>query len=112
MSLTQGSPLPNITTSQTQTTTAPSWYTDYLSGLAAQTGKAGETAAYAGASPLQTAAFKQAEANVGNYLPVLEQSANLARTAGTTDVAKAAGAFMNPYTVSYTHLTLPTKRIV
>lgn len=98
MSLTQGSPLPNITTSQTQTTTAPSWYTDYLSGLAAQTGQAGAGAQYAGASPLQQAAFSQAESNVGNYLPLLQQSANLARTAGTTDVAQAAGQFMNPYT--------------
>ena len=98
MSLTQGSPLPNITTSQTQTTTAPSWYTDYLSGLAAQTGQAGAGAQYAGASPLQQAAFQQAETNVGNYLPTLQQAANLANTAGTTDVAQAAGQFMNPYT--------------
>jgi len=98
MALTQGSPLPNITTSQTQTTTAPSWYTDYLSGLAAQTGQAGAGAQYAGASPLQQAAFSQAETNVGNYLPLLQQSANLANTAGSTDVAQAAGQFMNPYT--------------
>lgn len=98
MSLTQGSPLPNITTSQTQTTTAPSWYTDYLSGLAAQTGQAGAGAQYAGASPLQQAAFQQAGTNVGNYLPTLQQAANLANTAGTTDVATAAGQFMNPYT--------------
>jgi len=98
MALTQGSPLPNITTSQTQTTTAPSWYTDYLSGLAAQTGQAGAGAQYAGASPLQQAAFSQAESNVGNYLPLLQQSANLANTAGGTNVAQAAGQFMNPYT--------------
>ena len=34
----QGSPLPDVTTTKTQTTAAPQYYTDYLSGLA-QTGQ-------------------------------------------------------------------------
>ena len=40
MSITQGSPLPDITTTTTQAKTAPSYYTDYLSGLS----QAGQTA--------------------------------------------------------------------
>mgnify|MGYP003341271524 FL=1 len=52
MSLTQGSPLPNITTTQGQTTTAPSWYTDYLSNLASQGTTGAANASYVGATPL------------------------------------------------------------
>ena len=77
MSLTAGSPLPNITTNQSQQTTAPSWYTDYLSNLAnfvtgQTTGTPSKTvdgvttaavpgsAQFAGAQPLQSAAFQLA----------------------------------------------------
>ena len=73
MSLTEGSPLPNITTNQAQQTTAPSWYTDYLSNLAnfvtGQTigtpGASGApgtpgSAKFVGAQPLQSAAFQLA----------------------------------------------------
>lgn len=98
MSLTQGSPLPNITTTQGQTTTAPTWYTDYLSNLAQQGTSAGQGAQYVGATPLQTQAFDATSANVGSYQPALTAATNLAGTAGNYDVAKAAGEFMNPYT--------------
>ena len=77
MALTQGSPLPNITTNQAQQTTAPSWYGDYLSNLAnfvtgqtigapAKTVDGVTTAAtpgsaqFVGAQPLQQAAFQLA----------------------------------------------------
>lgn len=77
MALTQGSPLPNITTNQAQQTTAPSWYTDYLSNLAnfvtgQTTGTPAKTvdgvttaatpgsAQFVGAQPLQQAAFQLA----------------------------------------------------
>ena len=50
MALTQGSPLPNITTNQTQATTAPAWYTDYLSGLASAGNQATQGAEYVGPS--------------------------------------------------------------
>ena len=59
MALTQGSALPNITTTQTQATAAPSWYTDYLSGLANQGQQAAANAQYVGATPLQQQAFQQ-----------------------------------------------------
>ena len=77
MALTEGSPLPNITTNQAQQTTAPSWYTDYLSNLAnfvtGQTigtpsttvdgvtkAAVPGTAQFVGAQPLQQAAFQLA----------------------------------------------------
>ena len=98
MSLTQGSPLPNITTTQGQTTTAPTWYTDYLSNLAQQGTSASQGAQYVGATPLQEQAFTQTAGNVGSYQPALTAATNLAGEAGAYDVAKAAGNYMNPYT--------------
>lgn len=77
MPLTEGSPLPNITTTQSQQTTAPGWYTDYLSNLAnfvtgQTTGTPATTvdgvtkaavpgaAQFVGTQPLQSAAFQLA----------------------------------------------------
>jgi len=98
MSLTQGQALPNITTTQGQTTTAPSWYTDYLNNLAQQGTTGAQGATYAGATPLQQQAFNAAGANVGNYQPALTSATNLANTVGNTNVAENVNQFMNPYT--------------
>jgi hypothetical protein len=98
MALEQGSPLPNITTTQGQTTTAPTWYTDYLSGLANTGNTAAAGANYVGATNLQNQAFGQVGQNVGNYQPTLSAATNLAQQAGGSNVAQMAGQFMNPYT--------------
>jgi hypothetical protein len=98
MSLTQGDPLPNINTTQNQVTSAPSWYTDYLSGLASGAATGSTNAQYAGAQPLQTAAFNQVQQNVGNYQPTLSTATNIATGVGQGDVTKRVGDFMNPYT--------------
>jgi hypothetical protein len=98
MALEQGTPLPNITTTQEQQTKAPSWYTDYLSNLATTGTSAGTGAEYVGAQPLQNQAFTNVASNVGNYQPALTAATNLANTAGGSDVATMAGNFMNPYT--------------
>ena len=97
-SLTQGSALPNITTTQSQATAAPSWYTDYLSNLAQKGTEAGANAQYVGATPLQQQAFQQTAQNTGSYQPNLQAATNLAQQAGNYDVATEAGKFMNPYT--------------
>ena len=97
-SLTQGSALPNITTTQQQATAAPSWYTDYLSNLAQKGTEAGANAQYVGATPLQQQAFQQTAQNVGSYQPNLQAATNLAQQAGDYNVAEAAGRYMNPYT--------------
>ena len=101
MALTQGSPLPNITTTQGQTTTAPSWYTDYLSNLASGVTSAttGPNAAqYVGAQPLQQQAFQAAGALPGTYQPMVGQAAGLASGVGGADVAANVNRFMTPYT--------------
>jgi len=119
MSLMQGDPLPNITTTQNQVTSAPSWYTDYLSDLAkgvtaGTTGPAGAT--FAGQQPLQKLAFKQAEdtAGAGTYPGYFDTAMESTKTIGGTDITArpvdpktglpiANGQsrieqFMNPYT--------------
>jgi len=98
MSLMQGDPLPNITTTQNQVTSAPSWYTDYLSDLAKSTTAGISGANYAGTQPLQTQAFNQVQQNVGNYQPNLTAASNIATGIGQGDVTKRIGDFMNPYT--------------
>jgi len=98
MALSQGSPLPNITTTQQQQTQAPSWYTDYLNNLAQTGTQAGAGAQYVGATGLQNQAFNQTQQNVGNYQPSLTAATNLANTAGNTNVASSVNQFMNPYT--------------
>lgn len=97
MALTQGSPLPNIATSQTQKTSAPSWYTDYLSNLAGQTTQAAGQAQFAGAQPLQQQAFQQVGQNVGNYQPTLTAATNMVQGAGSTTAPSVVDQYMNPY---------------
>jgi hypothetical protein len=87
----QGAALPNITTTQTQATAAPTFYTDYLNNLATQGQQAGNNAQYVGAQPLQQKAFGQVEQNVGNYQPALSSAINLASSVGNTSLADAVG---------------------
>jgi hypothetical protein len=103
MALTQGSPLPNITTTQGQTTTAPSWYTDYLSNLAGNVTNqtTGPNAAqYVGAQPLQQQAFNTAGALPGTYQPMVNEAAGLASGVGEADVAGNVSKYMTPYTTN------------
>tara|TARA_R110000822_G_scaffold54201_5_gene139067 strand:- start:2377 stop:3429 length:1053 start_codon:yes stop_codon:yes gene_type:complete len=93
-SLLQGSPLPNITTTQKTTTTAPDWYNNYLSGLSTAGQAAVDAGGVAGASGLQTLAYEAAPTAINAGKDTLGQA---------TDVATgAAGAlntdqYMNPY---------------
>ena len=114
MSLMQGSPLPNITTTQNQVTSAPSWYTDYLSDLAkgVTTGISG--ADFAGTQPLQTSAFTKAEATTDQYPAYFNEALKFVGDVGQKDItAKPVDPktglpvkdgqsrieqFMNPYT--------------
>jgi hypothetical protein len=90
-SFSQGSALPNITTTQTQATAAPTFYTDYLNQIAQQGGQAAQNAQYVGAQPLQQQAFNQVAQNVGNYQPTLQNAINLAGSVGNTNLAQAVG---------------------
>ena len=96
-SFTQGAALPNITTTQQQATAAPAWYMDYLNNLAGTSTAAGANAQYIGAQPLQTQAFNQTAANVGNYLPNLNSANALTMNAATMGAPQLAQSYMNPY---------------
>lgn len=109
MSLTQGDPLPNITTTQAQQTTAPSWYTDYLSSLAKGVGTAttGPSAAtYAGTQGLQKQAFDATSALQGKTTPYLETATQNTQDIYKSDITAPSvpggqsriDQFMNPYT--------------
>ena len=108
MSLTAGSPLPNITTTQSQQTTAPGWYTEYLSNLAnfvtgQTTGTPATTvdgvtkaavpgaAQFVGMQPLQSAAFQLAGNIAKSYgidpATFLQKSATGASADGGSNIA-------------------------
>jgi len=94
---TQGAPLPNITTTQSQATAAPSWYMDYLNNLAGSSTAAGNNAQFVGAQPLQTQAFGNVAGNVGNYQPNLQSANQLTMNAATAKAPQVAESYMNPY---------------
>lgn len=109
MSLTQGAALPDVTVKQTAATTAPDYYTNYLSNLAT-TGQAQVTGAatdpskmVAGFGELQNAVLKAAPSTLQAYATPLQ-----AGEATAAEVAKGVGGqqianFMNPYTSGYTN---------
>jgi hypothetical protein len=87
MSLTQGEPLPNITTTKDIETTGPEWYTDYLENIA-QAGapfldKTGEELV-AGLSPTQSAALAAAPGQMGAYTTPM--GASQEALTGLTDI--------------------------
>lgn len=114
MSLMQGDPLPNITTTQNQVTSAPSWYTDYLSDLAKGVTAGVSGASYANAQPLQTAAFEKAATTTNTYPGYFNTAMQATDKIGQTDITakpvdpktglpiadgqSRVEQFMNPYT--------------
>lgn len=89
--LTQGTALPNITTTQQQATATPQFYLDYLNQIAKQGATAAQGAQFAGAQPLQEQAFRDVAQNVGNYQPALTSAVNLANSVGSSNLAEAIG---------------------
>jgi len=89
--LTQGTALPNITTTQQQATATPQFYTDYLNNLASQGNTAAKNAQFVGPTGLQQQAFGQTMQNVGNYQPALTNATNLASDVGQSNIAQALG---------------------
>lgn len=100
MSFLQGSPLPNVTTTESKTQTAPDYYTSYLKDLAtAGTGALGKTGAelVAGYDPLQTTGYGQYETAAGSYKDQLEKAqSNIGDVAGGLTSARIAN-LMDPY---------------
>jgi hypothetical protein len=100
MSLTQGAPYPDVTTTQTQTTTAPDWYNNYLSGLASAGEAATQAGGVAGFSPLQEQAFAGAPAAIQAGQPALQAATQAATGVATTPFMQNVSQYMNPYTQS------------
>jgi hypothetical protein len=98
--LTQGTALPNITTTQMQATATPEFYTDYLNFLAKSGENAAKNASFMGPTSLQNQAFADVQANAGNYQPALTSATNLATGVGNTDMASNISRFMSPYTTN------------
>lgn len=102
-----------LQSSQTQATTAPGFYTDYLSNLANQGQAAATGAQYVGAQPLQEQAFQQVGEAASAFKPTLEAAGTTLGTAATAasplsaaspylqsasgDVGAAATGLMSPY---------------
>lgn len=100
MSITAGSPLPNVTETTTKALTAPEYLTNYLTGLS-QVGQTalGKTAeqGVAGYDPLQTTGYGQMETAAGAYKPGLTAAGQTAAgVAGGIDTGRIS-AFMDPY---------------
>lgn len=101
MAVTTGDPLPDVKTTTTQTTAAPTFYTDYLSNLA----KAGTAAAgmdpsqmVAGFSGLQQAGFGQTQQAATGYQPQLTAAQQTAADVAQGITPQEIGQFFNPYT--------------
>jgi hypothetical protein len=102
-----------LQSSQTQATSAPDYYTKYLSDIASQGANAATGAQFIGAQPLQQQAFE----SVGNvstaYQPTLEQAGQTLTSAGSmaspltsatpyltkalSDPSQMAQGYMSPY---------------
>lgn len=79
-----------LQSSQTQATTAPSYYTDYLSNLASKGQAAAGQAQFVGAQPLQTKAFCEAATNFGAQQPTYQAGQGYVGQAAGQDVTGAA----------------------
>ena len=103
-----------LQSSQTQATTAPDYYSNYLSNLATQGQQAATGAQYVGAQPLQEQAFQNVSGAASAFKPTLEAAGStLGSAAGSAsplsaaapylqsasgDIGESATGLMSPYT--------------
>jgi len=101
MAFLQGAPLPDIKTTETKTDTAPSYYTNYLTGLstAGQTamGKS-PTQSVAGYDPLQVMGYSNLPGATTSYQPNLQAAQDTAAQAAQGISPERIQSLMNPYT--------------
>lgn len=87
-----------LQSAQTQTTQAPSFYTDYLSNIASKAQgflPGGPNAPqYVGAQPLQEKAFQAACSTAGTYQPFVQTGQQYLGQAAGTDITGAAQPFL------------------
>jgi len=103
MAITQGDPLPSITTTDTKKESAPQFYTDYLTDLSTAASTAMDrpaSEAIAGYDPLQTTGYGQLETAAGSYKPGLEAAQDTLAKAAQGVTGSRIQELMNPYTSS------------
>jgi len=83
-----------LQSSQNKETTAPSYYTNYLSNLATQGQAAAAQADYVGAQPLQTKAFEAVCQNFGAQQPSIATGKSYIGQAAGQDVTGAAAPYL------------------
>ena len=101
MSLLQGDPLPNITTTKSTTTSGPEWYNQYLQNLSTAGTNAMNLPSdqlVAGFSPLQEQAFADVPGAVGAGTGALSNAENTASLAAKGITPDMVQSYMNPYT--------------
>jgi len=91
---------PNVTQTQTAQTTAPDWYSNYLSGLSTSGQAAVDKGGIAPASTLQNLAYSTAPTAIGAGAPALAQATTAAGNVAATPTTSLIGDYMNPYTQS------------
>jgi len=101
MGFLQGAPLPDIKTTETKVDAAPSYYTDYLTGLSgAATTAMGKTPgqSVAGYDPMQNTGYGMLPGVVESYKPGLQAAQDTAGQAAKGITPERIQALMNPYT--------------
>jgi len=91
---------PNVTQTQTAQTTAPDWYSNFLSGLSTSGQAAVNQGGIAPASTLQNLAYSTAPTAIGAGAPALAQATTAAGNVAATPTTSLIGDYMNPYTQS------------
>lgn len=89
-----------LQSSQNQATTAPSFYTNYLTNLATKGQEAAGQAQFAGAQPLQTEAFCKVAKNFGAQQPSFQTGQGYVGQAAGQDVTGAAAPFLQAGTTA------------
>ena len=92
-----GAAPPSVNTTKAQATTAPQFYTDYLTNIANLGSGAVSSGGVAGFSPLQEQAFGLAGQTAQASQPYLQQASNLV-SSGTATTPSVMADYMNPYT--------------
>ena len=91
---------PNVTQTQTAQTTAPDWYSNFLSGLNTSGQAAVNQGGIAPASTLQNLAYSTAPTAIGAGAPALAQANAAAGNVAATPTSSLIGDYLNPYTQS------------
>jgi hypothetical protein len=103
MSITQGAPLPDVKTTETRTDNAPSYYTNYLSGLSAAGNTAltrSPTQSVAGYDPLQVMGYNNLPAAATAGQEGINAAQDTAAQAAQGITPERIQALMNPYTAN------------